>query len=103
MLENKYQSKLIGKIKKQFPGVVILKNDSSYLQGVPDLSIFFEDRWAMLEVKKTERAPVGPNQDYYVDLFNSMSFASFVYPENEKVVLDGLQRSFCERRSARFS
>ena len=85
MLENKFQSKLIKDIKKEFPGCMVLKNDSSYLQGVPDLSIFYKDHYAMLEVKKSKNAKRQPNQEYYVDKLNEMSYASFVYPENREL------------------
>lgn len=96
MLENKFQSQLIKEIKKEFPGCVVLKNDSSYLQGVPDLSIFHNNHWAMLEVKKHENAKRQPNQEYYVDKLNEMSYASFIYPENKKQVMDELRRKFNE-------
>jgi hypothetical protein len=96
MLENKFQSKLIKDIKKEFPGCMVLKNDSSYLQGVPDLSIFYKDHYAMLEVKKSKNAKRQPNQEYYVDKLNEMSYASFVYPENRDRVMEELKRRFNE-------
>lgn len=96
MLENKFQSKLIKDIKKEFPGCMVLKNDSSYLQGVPDLSIFYKDHYAMLEVKKSKNAKRQPNQEYYVDKLNEMSYASFVYPENRDRVMEELKRKFNE-------
>lgn len=96
MLENKFQSKLIRDIKKEFPGCMVLKNDSSYLQGVPDLSIFYKDHYAMLEVKKSEKAKRQPNQEYYVDKLNEMSYASFVYPENRDQVMEELKEKFNE-------
>jgi hypothetical protein len=77
-----------------FPGCIVLKNDPNYLQGIPDLVIFWHDRWAMLEVKKSANASHQPNQDYYVDLTNRMSFARFIYPENKGEVLNELQQSF---------
>ena len=94
MLENKFQSKLIKEIKNRFPGCIVMKNDSSYIQGIPDLIILFKDRWAALEVKKSNDANHRPNQDYYVDKMNEMSYASFISPENKEEVLDGLERSF---------
>lgn len=93
MRESKYQSELIKKLRLLFPDSIILKNDPGYLQGVPDLVIFYRDRYALLEVKATEDSPIQPNQQYYVDRFNGMSFAAFVYPSNEEEVLDGLVRS----------
>lgn len=98
MRESGYQGDLIKRLKFQFPGCVILKNDTSYIQGIPDLSMFYQDRWAALEVKASENAPVQPNQPYYVDLLNEMSYASFIYPENELEVLRDLQFAFRRRR-----
>lgn len=103
MLESQYQAKLIKKLKKMFDGCFILKNDSSYMQGVPDLLILFNDQWAMLEVKPYLGADEQPNQDYYVDLLDSMSFAAFIYPENERDVLNALQSTFQSSRHARVS
>lgn len=94
MLENKFQSKLIQEIKNEFPGCMVLKNDSSYLQGVPDLSIFYKEHYAMLEVKKSKDAKRQPNQEYYVDKLNEMSYASFVYPENKDQVMNELRERF---------
>ena len=96
--ETKYQSDLVKKIKTLFPGCVVLRNDPSQLQGVPDLIVLHKNRWAALEVKTSETAPVRPNQPYYVEQFGKMSYASFVYPENEERVLSELQRAFASRR-----
>ena len=94
MLESKFQARLIKKIKNRFDGAIVLKNDSSYIQGIPDLLILCNDRWAALECKKSKTAIRQPNQEYYVSKMNDMSFASFIYPENEEEVLDAIQRSF---------
>lgn len=94
MLENKFQSKLIKEIKDRFPGCIVMKNDSSYIQGIPDLLVLFRNKWAALEVKKSNTASHRPNQDYYVDKMNNMSYAAFIYPENKEEVLNGMARSF---------
>ena len=94
MLESKFQSQLIRKIKNEFPGCMVLKNDPTYLQGVPDLTVFCGNKWAALEVKKSKNASHRPNQNYYVDKINRMSYATFVYPENEKEVLAELHKKF---------
>ncbi len=101
MRESAYQAKLIKDLRKLFPGCFILKNDPGYCPGVPDLSIFWEDMWAMLEVKKSDKETFEPNQEYYLELFDGMSFAACIYPENEGLVLYGLQQSFESRRAAR--
>lgn len=94
MLESKFQANLIKKLKAEYPGCMVLKNDSSYLQGVPDLLVLYNDRWASLEVKKNANARHQPNQDYYVDKMNEMSFSRFICPENEEEVLSDLKRAF---------
>ncbi|PWE87100.1 hypothetical protein LG34_06075 [Eubacterium ramulus] len=94
MLESQFQSKLIKKLKKIFPGCLVMKTDPTYIQGLPDLLILFNDRWAVLECKKSGTASHRPNQDYYVDRMNEMSFARFIYPENEEEILHDLQQAF---------
>lgn len=94
MLESAYQRDLIKRIKDRFPGCMVLKNDPNYIQGIPDLVIVHEDRWAALEVKRSEKASHRPNQEYYIQKMDEMSLARFIYPENEEEVLDEVQRSF---------
>lgn len=94
MLESKYQGQLIKKIRRRLPGCVVFKNDTGYMQGIPDLTVLYLSHWAVLEVKAYEDAPLQPNQEWYVDKLNGMSFAAFIYPENEEEVLDGLQQAF---------
>ena len=95
-LESKFQKELMDKIRKQYPGCVILKNDSSYIQGFPDWTILYKDKWAVLEVKRSKNAAKQPNQEYYVDTLNNMSFSRFVYPENSEEVLEDISKYFNE-------
>lgn len=94
MLENKFQSNLIKEIKNRFPGCMVQKNDATYIQGIPDLTIFHGERWATLEVKKDAKASKQPNQEYYVGKMDDMSFSRFIYPENKDEVLNDLERHF---------
>ena len=96
--ENKYQAQLIDKIKGMLDGCVVIINDPNYIQGLPDLLVLYKDSWAMLEVKRSANEPFQPNQEYYIELFDNMSFADVVYPENEQEVLIGLQQAFRNRR-----
>lgn len=94
MLENRFKTKLIKELKDIFPGCMVLHMDPNEIQGIPDLLILYKDKWAALEGKKNATASVRPNQHYYVDLMDGMSFASFIYPENKDEVLDELELHF---------
>lgn len=93
-LERDFQSNLIREIKELFPGCIVMKNDPDYIQGIPDLTILYNDRWATLEVKREVKASRRPNQDYYVNTMNKMSFSRFVSPENKEEILCELQSAF---------
>lgn len=94
MFERDFQSKLIKELKDMFPGCIVLKNDPTYKQGIPDLIILYEDCWATLECKKDRKALRQSNQEYWVKKMDVMSFSSFIYPENKKEVLNDLERFF---------
>lgn len=95
-LESKFQKELMDEIKDRYPGCIILKNDSGYIQGFPDWTILYKDKWAVLEAKRNDKASHQPNQEYYIDKLNSMSFSRFVYPENKEQVLEELQQIFAD-------
>lgn len=103
MLESQFQRKLIEEIKERLPGCVITKNDPSYIQGFPDLTIFYNDRYGLLECKRSEGESHRPNQDYHVERMDEMSFARFIYPENKEEVLHELERSLKAERTTRIS
>ena len=94
MLESKFQAKLIQDLKQMFEGCVVMKNDSSYIQGIPDLLVLYKNKWASLEVKKNASAKRQPNQEYYVDKMNEMSFSRFINPQNKDDILDELLKKF---------
>lgn len=96
MTEAEYQRELKSKIKRKMPDVIVLKNDPSYLQGFPDLLLLKGNKWAALEVKKDEKAHHQANQDYYINKCKEMgaAYSSFVFPQNEKEVLNALERAF---------
>jgi hypothetical protein len=94
MLENKFKTNLINEIEERLPGAMIFHLDPTERQGIPDLLVLYEDRWGALEGKKEKNAHHQPNQDYYNDLMNKMSFCRFIYPENKEEVLNDLERSF---------
>lgn len=96
MLERDYQRKLVKKLKDIFPGCIVQKEDAQLKQGLPDLLILYKDKWAALETKKSEDAPHRPNQDYYVELMNNMSYAAFIYPENEEKIFSELKEVFAK-------
>ncbi len=92
--EGAFQTSFRKNLLTLFPNGIVCKLDSSYVQGIPDLLLLWEDRWAVFEVKRSANETKRPNQEYYVDLLNSLSFSAFVYPENEREVLDALQQAF---------
>ena len=92
--ESEFQKNLKEELKTMFPGCIVTKMDSSNIQGIPDLLILYKNKWATLENKRHSKAEHQPNQDYYVDKMNKMSFSRFIYPENKDEVLDELQKFF---------
>lgn len=101
MIESGYRTKLVKKIMKILPEAVVLKNDPRYIQGLPDLIVLYKNMWAALEIKRSSKASVRPNQEHYIQKLGAMSFASFINPENEGEVLDALQTSFGIRGKTR--
>ena len=94
MKESQFQSRLIRDLKNLFPGCIVMKNDANYIQGIPDLLVLYRDKWAALECKQNSAARRQPNQEYYVEQMNKMSFSRFVCPENKEEVLNELQQAF---------
>lgn len=97
MLERNFQARLIREIEDRLPGCIVLKNDPTYIQGIPDLIVLYENRWAALEIKKSASAAHRPNQEYYVEKMNNMSFSAFVFPENKEDVLDAMEQALQHR------
>ncbi len=94
MKEKDYQAGLIKRLHKRYPNCVVMKNDPGYIQGIPDLTILHNGMWAMLEVKKDFDSHTQPNQDYYVEKLDNMSFAAYIYPDNESEVIRLLDEHF---------
>lgn len=92
--ESKFQSELKKELEKRFPGCIVTKLDSNNIQGIPDLLILYDNKWATLENKRSSKSSKQPNQEYYVDRMNKMSFSRFIYPENKDEVLNDLTKIF---------
>lgn len=92
--ENEFQKNLRKELKETFPGCMVIKLDSSDIQGIPDLLVLHNNKWATLENKRTKNSKRQPNQEYYVAKMNKMSFSRFIYPENKDSVIDELKRYF---------
>ena len=90
MKERDFQVIVRGRIKAEVPDAIILKNDPTFMQGIPDLLVLHGTTWAALECKASMAATVQPNQMYYVERLNRMGYATFVYPENVEKVLEDL-------------
>ena len=102
-LERDFQRDLIKELKERYPEAYILKNDSGYIQGFPDITILMPGSWwAVLESKRSEKATYRPNQEYHLKRTGNMSFSATIYPENKEEVLDAMERSYkrcCGRKS----
>ena len=106
MRESRFQSGLIKYLKKRYNGCIVMKNDAGYIQGIPDLLVLYNDKWAALEckrdIKAIEKSKVDQlSQHYYVERMDDMSFARYICPENKKEVLDELELAFEPERKAR--
>ena len=88
--ESAFQGQLIKELKDRYPECMVLKNDPNYIQGIPDLTVLYGERWAALECKRTANSSHRPNQDYYVNKMDNMGFAAFIFPENKEFVLNRL-------------
>lgn len=93
-LERDFQPTLIKDLERLFPGCLVMKLDANYIQGIPDLLVLYEAKWAALECKRSSSAARRPNQDYYVRRLDEMSFSRFVCPENKEEILHELQQAF---------
>lgn len=91
-LESGFQDKLVATLKEILPGCMTFKMDQ--IQGIPDLLILYKDKWLSLECKRSARAKRQPNQEYYVNLMNQMSFSRFICPENKEEVLNEILQTF---------
>lgn len=97
-----FKAHLVEKLERLFPGSVVFNLDPHYThQGIPDLLILHKGKWAMLETKAATNSKLQPNQEYWVDFYDALSFAAFIYPENEEEVLYGLEKTLEPRRASR--
>lgn len=87
-LEKDYQASLLRRLRKAYRSrILATKTDPGSVQGVPDLIVICDSKYALLEVKRSATASKRPNQDYYIEKFGQHSFTSFIYPENETDVI----------------
>lgn len=103
MNEGEFKTKVINRLRNMFPGCEIIHAGLLSRQGVPDLIILWGPFWGSLEFKKSATARRQPNQDYYIRKLDEMSFAAFIFPENEEEVLCALEQAFKPPRRARVS
>ena len=92
--ESDFQKDLRKELKERFPGCIVTKLDANDIQGIPDLLILYNNKWATLENKRSAKENKQPNQEYYVNKMDEMSFSRFIFPENKNLVLDELSDMF---------
>ncbi len=93
-LENKFQSELKKELRTRYEDCIVTKLDANDIQGIPDLLVLHKNKWATLECKKTAKASTQPNQEYYVEKMNNMSYSNFIHPGNKEEVLKELDNVF---------
>lgn len=91
-LESGFQDKLRKELLKRFPGSMVFKMDQ--VQGIPDILVLYKDKWASFECKRQSSSHKQPNQEYYVNLMNEMSFSRFITRQNINEVLDELSETW---------
>lgn len=95
MIEGTYRSKLIKKLKVHFPGLIVLHNNPNQIKGIPDLTLLYHNRYAMLETKMAPNSSKRPNQDTWISYFERQgAFSAFVNASNEKEIINELRRYF---------
>ena len=93
--ESEFQTRLIHRLESMFPNAIIYKTSPYAPQGFPDITICHDSGlWAYLECKADRNAKRQPNQEWYVGKLNLCGFDSFIYPDNEEEVLNGL-KDYC--------
>lgn len=94
MKESIFQRKVIEEIEERLPGCIVMKNDATCRQGFPDLTVYYQGKYAWLETKKAKNSSKRPNQEFYISKGNSDgAFSSFIYPENKEEVINAMERS----------
>lgn len=93
-LESEFTYELKEEIRRRFPGSFIIKLDANQFQGIPDLLVLWGRFWAILETKRGVKSVRQPNQEYYIGLFDEMSFSAFVHPLNYHEILDEMESAF---------
>jgi hypothetical protein len=93
-LERDFQAHVIERLNDLIsPDGYVFPMDGNYRQGFPDILFLYKNTWGALECKRSSCEPNQPNQEYYVDHLNELSFAAFIYPGNEDEVFDDLQQT----------
>jgi hypothetical protein len=98
MAESMYKQHVFKRLRLMFPGCEIIRTDTASQQGLPDHIVLWGPYWATLEFKTSAKAKRQPNQEYFVQRLDEMSFAAFIYPENEDEVLHALEQAFASSR-----
>lgn len=95
MIESDFQHKLIERLEKTFVGSIVMKNDPTYIQGIPDLTMLYKNTFVAFECKRSAHESKRPNQQWYVDeIIRNGGLAYFIYPENVEEIINDISRKF---------
>lgn len=93
MLESEFKRKFKNMLEQSYPGCVLVDINPEQFRSFPDLLFLYDKFWATFEMKRTVGSAVRPNQPYWVEKLDNMSFSRFVEPGTAKEVLDDLARA----------
>lgn len=91
--KRRFKERLHTRMQELGVDIFIIDNKSNR-RSTLDTIVLGPQHWAALEFKRSKSASHRPNQDYYVDQWDQLGFASFVYPENEEEILNELEKLF---------
>lgn len=89
-LESRFQSSVKHELETKYPGCIVRKNPPGQENGFPDLVMYYGPIWAMFECKREKDARKRPNQKWWVERLDEMSFARLIFPENRERVMGEL-------------
>lgn len=81
-IEGNLKKDIVKFLKRKGCKVRINKQDATTSRGFPDITLYYEGFYGMIETKKHTNSPWRPGQKENIDFFNNWSWARGVWIEN---------------------